>query len=166
MTGRTVLLVAAVVGAGSMGGLLFGWMVSVIPGLKDVSDQSYVATMKSINVAIVNPWFVVPFLLTPVLLAVAAVAEFGVGNRRRAWLLGVAAATYAVGVLAVTVRGNIPLNDALDSFAIDAASSSDLALRRATYEGPWNRWHLIRTISAAAAFAMAAVAAALTAEPE
>ena len=150
-----ILLAIAILSTGLIGGLLFGWMVSVIPGLKDVGDSTYVSTMQSINVRIVNPAFIIPFMLTPVLLAGAGVLEFRAGNERRGWLLGTAAVTYLLGVLAVTIGGNIPLNDALDVFDLDGATATQTAERRLGYEGPWNRWHTVRTLASGVAFALA-----------
>lgn len=150
-----LFLVTSILSAGLIGGLLFGWTVSVIPGLKGVGDRTYVSTMQSINVRIVNPAFIIPFMLTPVLLAGAAALEFRAGNPRRGWLLVAAATTYLLGVLAVTIGGNIPLNNALDSFDLDAATRSQTAERRSSYEGPWNRWHMVRTLASCVAFALA-----------
>ncbi len=166
MTIRALLTGSGIVMVGLMAGLFFGWMVSVIPGLSSISDHSYIVTMQSINVAIVNPAFVIPFMLTPAVLALAGLLEYRAGNHRRGWLLGVAAVTYVVGVLGVTVGGNIPLNNSLDAFDLQAASATEIATQRAGYEGPWNRWHLVRTIANAVAFALAAAAALATTEAE
>ncbi len=80
-----------------------------------MSDTEYVSTMQSINRAIINPAFVIPFIATPAILGGAALLEFRAGNSRRAWCLIAAAATYTVGVIGVTAGGNIPLNNALDA---------------------------------------------------
>lgn len=165
MIDRQTLMLTAIVIAGLSAGLLFGWMVSVIPGLKGVDDRTYVSTMQSINVRIINPWFVIPFLITPALLAGAGFAEYRAGNQRRAWQLAVATLTYLSGVLGVTFGGNIPLNNSLDSFVLADATPTGLAAERAGYEGPWNRWHLIRTVASGLAFAMAASAAIVGTEP-
>ncbi len=164
MSVRLVLLIVSLVSAGLMAGLFFGWSVSVIPGLRRVDDRSYVQTMQSINVAIVNPVFVIPFFVTPMFLAAAAIAEYRVGNTRRAWVLGVAAATYLFGVLGVTVGGNIPLNDQLDAFDLPSSQSESLRTARADYEQPWNRWHTVRTVLSVVTFAIAAVAATIATE--
>lgn len=158
MTGRDLLILTSIVSTGLMAGLFFGWAASVIPGTRLVDDRSYVSTMTSINVAIINPAFLVPFLATPAVLGLAAIAEFRAGNDRRATLLAGAAATYVVGVLAVTGGGNVPLNNALDAFPFDSATAEELAERRSAYEGPWNRWHTIRTAAAVASFAIASAA--------
>ena len=92
-----------------MAGLWFAWAVSVIPGTRLVPDRTYVTTMQTINRAIINPGFILPFLLTPALLAVAGIAQWRGGDTRRGVLLVVAGGTYLVGVLGVTIGGNVPL---------------------------------------------------------
>ncbi len=87
--------------------------------------------------------------------------EYRAGNQRRAWLLGVAAATYVAGVLGVTAGGNIPLNNTLDAFDLNTTTTSEATTQRTSYKGPWNRWHLARTIASGVSFALA-VAGALT----
>lgn len=162
MSARTILLVISIVSSGLAAGLLFGWLVSVIPGTRRVGDRTYVETMQTINVAIINPAFLVPFMLTPLFLGIAAVAQYRAGNVRRAWMLGSAAGTYLVGVLGVTIGRNIPLNDALDAVDLVGASDDAVAAERRSYERPWNRWHAVRTVASIAVLALAAATPALS----
>lgn len=164
MMGRDVLLLTGLVSTGLMAGLFFGWAVSVIPGTMRTGDRNYVETMQEINLAIVNPWFVVPFILTPVALLAAAFGQLRAGDQRRALTLAAAAGLYVLGVLGVTVGGNIPLNNELAAFDLAAAADGAAARQRAAYEGPWNRWHTIRTVAAVAALAVTGLAALL--DPE
>jgi len=160
------LLGSSVVATGLMSGLWYGWAVSVIPGTRRIPDTAYVATMQNINKAIINPAFVIPFLGIPAILAGAAVVQFRTGDNRRGVLLTGAAATYIVGVLGVTVGGNVPLNDALDSFDLADSNEQSLANRRQSYETPWNRWHYLRTAANIGAFALASAAAIVAAADE
>lgn len=157
------LLGLGVVVTGLVSGLLYGWAVSVIPGTRQIPDAAYVDTMQNVNREIINPLFVLPFMGVPVLLGIAAWAQFRAGDSRRGWLLLSAAGTYAVGVLGVTIGGNIPLNDALDRFDLAGAGAAQLDERRHSYETPWNRWHGLRTVASVGAFGLVA-AAALVAE--
>ena len=156
MSARTIMLVVSIVSSGLAAGLLFGWLVSVIPGTRRVGDRTYVETMQTINVAIINPAFLIPFMLTPLFLGAAAFAQYRAGNVNRAWMLGAAAGTYLVGVLGVTIGRNIPLNDALDAFDLGGATDRDVADQRRSYEGPWNRWHAVRTVASVAVLALVA----------
>lgn len=162
----STLLTTGVVSSGLMAGLFYGWTVSVIPGLRRIPDSAYINTMQDINRAIINPAFIVPFMGIPVALAVGSVAQFRAGDARRGWLLAGAAATYTVGVLGITGRRNVPLNDSLDGFDLAEATNAATAIRRSSYETPWNRWHYLRTAASAAAFAMATAAAVVTANAD
>jgi len=166
VTARVVLVAAGLISSGLVAGLLYGWLVSVIPGTLRVDDDGYVQTMQRINVAIINPAFLLPFLGTPFILAAAAFATHRAGDHRRAILIGWAAAVYLVGVIGVTLGGNVPLNDQLDRFDLASAVGDQIEGARTGYEGPWNRWHRIRTIASIAAFAMTAVATLLEADAE
>ncbi|MFT5267041.1 MAG: putative membrane protein [Acidimicrobiales bacterium] len=83
MSVRTLLLVASVLSSGLMAGLFFGWAVSVIPGTKLVDDRSYLATMQNINREILNPVFIVAFVITPFVLVVAAIAHYRASRTRQ-----------------------------------------------------------------------------------
>ena len=69
------------------------------------------------------------------------------------------AITYLVGMLGVTIGGNIPLNNALERFELDSADEASLRERRAGYESQWNRWHYVRSGAGTIAFGLAAIAA-------
>jgi uncharacterized membrane protein len=62
------------------------------------------------------------------------------------------AALYIIGLVAVTLFGNVPLNELLDKTDLMQASTEELELLRAKFEVKWNRLHLIRTISTILSF--------------
>ena len=133
-----------IVGLTMITGLFWGWTFSAVPGLRSVDDRTYVAAMQSINRAILNPMFLVAFTGTVIVLAAAAFTTFRAGDTGRAWWITTAAVTYTIGVVGVTVAGNVPLNDALDAF-VPGADDAAFAAARSAYEGPWNRLHAIRS---------------------
>ena len=156
---ESVLLWIALMLVGLSAGLFVGWSVSVIPGTRRTGDSTYIETMQRINVAIVNPLFLLIFLGPAVALVVAAVALFAGDQTRRAALVTAAAVTYIIGMLGVTIGGNIPLNDALDEFGLADSDDRERADRRAGYETQWNRWHYIRSVAGLVAFGLVSVAA-------
>ena len=81
-------------------------------------------------------------------------------------MLTCACAMYVAGVLGVTGVGNVPLNNALDEFDLDAATIESIAARRRSYETPWNRWHYARTDASMLVFATAVAASLVEAEQE
>lgn len=161
---NNAILGGSVIVTGLMSGLLYGWTVSVLPGTRRLPDSNYIETMQNINRAIINPAFIIPFIGTPAVLAVAAVVQFRAGDHRRGWLLASATATYVVGVLGVTIGGNIPLNDALDRFDPAGSTEHSIEIRRHSYERPWNRWHYLRTTAGIGSFALVSAAAIVAAE--
>ena len=156
---KDALLGSSIVATGLMAGLWYAWTVSVIPGTRRIPDTTYITTMQNINKAIINPAFIIPFMGIPVLLAGAAIVQFRAGDYRRGWLLTAAGATYIVGVLGVTIGGNVPLNDALEAFDLAGSDEQAIATRRDTYETPWNRWHYLRTAANIGSFVLASAAA-------
>ncbi|SEC60390.1 Uncharacterized membrane protein [Nocardioides exalbidus] len=152
----TVALAAAVLVAGLQAGTYFTWSTGVMPGLARVDDRTFVGALQQINVAIVNPLFVATFVGAPVL--AAAVAVLG-GPQARPW--AIAATALAVGTVAITVAGNIPLNDALEAAGrVDAIQ--DLAAVRADFESRWVLLNAARTLTTAGALALLGIAALRT----
>jgi uncharacterized membrane protein len=103
--------------------------------------------MQSINRAILNPVFMLSFLGTVILLPLSAYLHYGQPIAARFWFLLAATIIYVVGAFGVTIAGNVPLNEALDAFNLQAASSEAIAMQRAKFEGPWNSLHTVRTIA-------------------
>jgi uncharacterized membrane protein len=140
---RGPILLAATVTAGLQAGTYYTWASGVMPGLVRTDDHTFASSMNHINVAIVNPVFMLSFLGAPALAAAAVAATTGNG---RAW--AIAGLVCALGTAAVTAIGNVPLNDAL------AAGGS-----RADFETAWVRWNVVRTATSTAALACLAWAA-------
>jgi uncharacterized membrane protein len=65
---------------------------------------------------------------------------------------------YIVGVIVVTMIGNVPMNESLDSFNTATATASEMAARRLNYEKPWNNLNTIRTIACVVAFVLTILA--------
>ncbi len=145
-------LFASILFAALSAGLLFGWAVSVIPGLKRLDDKAYIGTMQQINVAIINGLFLIIFIGAPVILI------GGAYTNESGWLWA-ATGVYLVGVLGVTAVGNVPLNNTLDRFDLTTADDASAAEQRRNFEVPWVRWHYVRTVSGIAALALAIGAA-------
>ena len=152
----TVVLVAALVAAGLLAGLFYAYACSVMPGLARGDDKTFVEAMRGINVAIVNPVFMLSFLGAPVISVVAAVVTDG---DARWW--AVASAVLAVATVAVTFAGNIPLNNAIDRVGAPDEIADLGAVRRA-FEPGWVRLNVVRAVTstlATAGFAWAALVA-------
>jgi uncharacterized membrane protein len=140
---RTPVLLAATVAAGLQAGTYYTWASGVMPGLATTDDHTFTSSMNHINVAIVNPVFMLTFLGAPALAAAAVVTS---SPSVRGWAIAGLALT--IGTVVVTAVGNVPLNNAL----ADGGS-------RAAFETAWMRWNVVRTLTSTGALATLAWAA-------
>ncbi len=153
-----VTLMAATVATGLGAGVYYAYQVSVTRALAEADDAAYARTFQSINRTIVNPWFVSIFLGAPALAAAALTVHWGGDGPRVTWMATGLALN--VASVAITVAGNIPLNEALDR--LGAVSGEAATAARRDFERPWNRFHLARTIASVGGF-VAFVAATIVA---
>lgn len=153
-----LILASASVTTALVAGLFYGYSCSVNPGLNRLSDAVYVAVMQSINRAILNPVFLIVFVGAPILLSLSAWVHRSQPLSLRFWLLMGATIVYLTGVFGVTVFGNVPLNEVLDSFDLQTASAEEVAAQRIRFETPWNRLHTVRTVASLLVVVLAVVA--------
>ncbi len=144
--------IAAILLSGLVAGLFYGFQCSVNKGLGQLGDKEYLLGFQSINKAILNPVFFISFMGCLVILPIACWLSHRIGDSASFNFLLVAAIIYFVGVFGVTVFGNVPLNETLANFNINAASIKELVLQRKIFEPSWNKYHLIRTIAAIISF--------------
>lgn len=138
-----VLVISATLTA-LVAGLFYGWSVSVIRGLALLPDREYVSFMQATNRAIQNPLFFTAFFGAAILLPVSAFLHYG--QAIRFWFLLAATACYLVGVMGVTVFGNVPMNNNLERFDMESATAGEIAKQRKTYAGRWNSLNHIRSV--------------------
>lgn len=139
-------------------GLFYAYSCSVNPGLGNLPDKEYILAMQSINIAIINPVFMLSFIGTVILLPLSAYLHYAKPLPVRFILLSIASSIYIVGTFGITIFGNVPLNDALAKFNIAEATIQEIADGRSKFEGPWNRFHAVRTIAAATALSFVIIA--------
>jgi uncharacterized membrane protein len=134
------LLTAATL-TGLQAGTYYTWASGVMPGLARTDDRTFVHAMQEMNVAIVNPVFLLSFLGAP---AVACAALAVSSPSARPWVI--AGAALALGTIAVTAFGNIPLNNALDA-AGPVDRMPDHGAVRAAFESRWVRLNVVRAVT-------------------
>lgn len=147
--------VAAVVLAGLSAGFFFAYEASVIRGLAEVDDLTYVRTFQAINDTIRNPMFGIVFFGSFPALLLANVLRRGTAWSAKRMLLAVAPALYFVG-MAITFGGNVVLNDELGD--VEASTAAIAAEARGEFEDDWNRLDAYRSIAFLGAFGAAAAA--------
>lgn len=158
MTPSNIVLALALTATALITGLYYGYSCSVNPGLGKLSDAEYLASMQSINKAILNPVFFASFAGTLVLLPLSAYLNYNPMQPLRFYWLVAASAMYIIGSFGVTMFGNVPLNEALAAFEIKSATALELHSARSAFEPKWNMLHQIRTIASVICFVLAAFA--------
>ena len=135
----------ALLGSALVGGIFFAFSSFIMKALAGVPSAEGIGAMQSINVVVINPWFLGAFFGTAVLSLVAGgLALAGWGSPSASLFLG-GALFYLVGTILVTMLGNVPLNNQLA-----AVSATDPAARDVWehYLGRWTMWNHVRTAAA------------------
>lgn len=153
----TVLAVAAAIGSGVIGGVFYAFSTFVMAALARLPAARGVAAMQSINIVVINPWFLGAFFGTGAVCVAIVILALAAGLRGWVWLLA-GSALYLGGTILVTMLGNVPRNNAL---ARAAADGPDAARAWDHYVPGWTAWNHVRTacaIAASAAFIAALLA--------
>jgi uncharacterized membrane protein len=151
---QTISLLTATTTTGLIAGVFFAYACSVMPGLARSSDLTLVETMQNINRAILNPWFLLPFVGSIPLVALAAVLAWrGDGGPALPWIIA-ALVVYVVAFL-ITMGVNVPLNNELD-VAGDPDRIADPAAVRERFEDRWVTWNILRSLVHTVAFCLLA----------
>lgn len=146
----------AVLATGLMAGFFYAFSICVMAALAARPPAEAAAAMQSINRVVLNAFFLPIFLGTALLsIAVAVAAWMHASASTAAWTTA-GAALYCLGTFAVTLRFNVPLNNALAALETNAAASAALW---PSYLKVWTRWNHVRTL--AALLSLACFAAAL-----
>jgi uncharacterized membrane protein len=146
---------AAVLGSGLVAGIFYAFSTFIMKALGRLPPEKGIAAMQSINVVIVNPWFIPLFIGTAVLCVFIAVLTFVQRPPSAMTWLMAGSALYVVGTFVFTMLFNVPRNHALD--AVDAASPEGASLW-ADYLVTWTFWNHVRTVASLGAMASFMVA--------
>jgi uncharacterized membrane protein len=150
-----VVTFASVLGCGLISGFFFAFSILVMRALGNLPPAHGIAAMQSINVVVINPWFLTAFLGTAAMCLFAIVASILRWHDQRAlyWLIG--GMLYLVGTILVTGLFNVPRNDALAALE---PTGSDAASVWADYLSSWTAWNHVRTAAALLATILFAIA--------
>jgi uncharacterized membrane protein len=141
---RIATLMAATITMGLVAGVFVLYAHTIMPGLGKTDDRTFVGAFQAIDRAIINPWFMPMFFGALVFTAVAAALLAGEGAVLP-WTL--AALVLYLVTFVITIRVNVPLNDAIKA-AGDPDELADLAgVRQRFDEDRWARMNLIRSIT-------------------
>lgn len=139
-----ILVITATLTALSAG-LFYAWSCSVMLGFTRLANREFVSVMQKTNRAIQNPVFFASFFGAPIFLILSTVFHYG--QTPRFTLLLASRLIYVIGNFGVTVFGNVPMNNALDSFNLESATDEDIAQQRANFELRWTNLNHIRAVA-------------------
>ncbi len=152
------LTLFAALGCGLVAGVFFAFSTFVMKALARLPSGEGMAAMQSINVTVLNPWFMGAFFGTGVACIVALISALMRWHEPGAVYLFAGSVLYLVGTLLVTIVFNVPRNESLASVA---ATDPDGANRWTDYVTSWTTWNHVRTVAALAAAAAFSVALSL-----
>jgi uncharacterized membrane protein len=150
----TITFIAAI-GSGLIAGVFFAFSTFIMSALARLQPPQGIAVMQSINITVINPWFMTAFLGTAVACLFLAVFALLNWHKPSAVYLLVGSLLYLVGTFGVTMVCNVPLNDAV---AIVKPDSTEGATLWAKYLVNWTFWNHVRTIAALAAATLFTIA--------
>ncbi len=140
-----VLTLVSALGCGLMAGFFFAFSACVMKALARLPASAGIAAMQSINVAVINPLFMIAFLGTAAACVTLGVSSLLMRHRPGAIYLLIGSLLYLVGTVLVTIVFNVPRNDALA--AVEPANA-DAAALWGGYLTSWTAWNHVRTAAA------------------
>ncbi len=129
-------------------GLFYSWSISVMRGLKMLPDREFILAMQAMNRAIQNPLFFLCFFGATLFLLISCYQQFKNPLDTAYYLLVASTLIYLIGVLGITIVGNVPLNNMLDIFDVNGSGVDAISDMRRGFESRWNYLNDIRSISA------------------
>lgn len=148
----SLFLVLSAIVNGLYAGFMLTFLIAIMPGLAELTDEQFTAAMRRFNDKVPGPVFLVLFLGVVALPAAAFFTGLGAhGETTGPAILG--ALICVVISHLVTIVGNIPLNNALA-----ASEGGDDSAARAAFESRWNTLHQVRTAFTLVACVLLAVA--------
>jgi uncharacterized membrane protein len=149
------LVLIAALGSGVVAGVFFAFSAFIMKALARLPPNQGIAAMQSINVVVLNAWFLGLFMGTAAISLIAVVYSLFQWDSTQAVYLLVGGTLYLIGTFLVTVLFNVPRNQALAASASDNPQTTQLW---SEYVVTWTAWNHVRTLAAlaaAAAFSLA-----------
>ncbi len=145
----------ATLGCALVAGVFFAFSTFVMKALAQQPPPQGIASMQSINITVINLWFMGTFLGTAAACIFLLISSLSKWHQPGAVYLLLGSLLYLVGTFGVTIAFNVPLNDAL---AIAKPDSVEGANFWAKYLTDWTIWNHVRTVAAIAASLTLAIA--------
>lgn len=141
------LTLVSALGCGLVAGVFFAFSTFVMKALSRLPPSDGIAAMQSINIVVLNRWFLGAFFGTSVACLAALIWSLLRWNDPGAPYLFVGGQLYLIGCLLVTIVFNVPKNEALASVS---SGDADRDSRWSDYLLTWTAWNHVRTVAALA----------------
>jgi uncharacterized membrane protein len=145
-----LLTFVSALGCGVIGGVFFAFSTFVMKALAQLAPPHGITAMQSINIAVINPSFMLAFLGTGALCLVLAVWSVFRWQESSSRYLLAGSLLYLIGTILVTMVCNVPQNNTLA--VIDPTSAEGASLWN-NYLRSWTAWNHVRAVAAIAAAA-------------
>lgn len=142
--------------AGAIFGFFYAWVCSAMPGLDAADPRVAIAAMQAVNEKVRNAVFFPAFFLTPIALLLPAFLAARHGARQSSVCFTLAAIVYFLGGLVLTLRVNVPMNEALGLLPVPESVDEARTLWN-EYSTRWQVWNLARTVFSGLALMLAAL---------
>ncbi len=138
------LALITALGCGLMAGLFFIFSNTVMPALGKLRPHEGIVAMQSINRVILNPLFFIAFFGTAGGSLLLLISTFWMWSQPESIYVLFGSCLYLVGVMFITIRFNIPLNNRLDTL-----DSKDPKTEKFwnSYLIRWTRWNHFRAVA-------------------
>lgn len=152
MSTLTVILAfVSALGSGLVAGAFYAFSTFVMAALGRLPAPQGIAAMQSINVTVINPWFMSALFGTALACLATIVAALADWDGSYGPYLVAGAALYVLGTTGVTMAFNVPRNNALEKAEATAPDAATLWTR---YLTEWTAWNTVRTAAALIASAL------------
>lgn len=145
-------------GCGLIAGAFFAFSTFVMKALGRLPAPHGIAAMQSINIVVINAWFMTALFGTALLCVIVFIAALRGWQDPAAPYLLAGSALYLAGTIVVTMLCNVPRNNAL---ATAEPSTAEAAALWRDYLSAWTFWNHVRTVAALAACALLIAALAI-----
>lgn len=147
----SLITLLSALGCGLVAGIFFAFSAFVMKALAKLPPAQGIAAMQSINVVVINPWFMTVFFGTAIACVWVMISSMSRWHDPGAVYVLAGGLLYLVGTIVVTMLFNVPLNNSLAAIAPVSAEGAKVW---AGYLSTWTAWNHVRTIAALAAAAL------------
>ncbi|RFU84580.1 DUF1772 domain-containing protein [Streptomyces triticagri] len=149
--GRAGILFLSIIVTGLLAGVFADWSNTIMPGLGDLDDRTFVLAFQSLDDAINNPLFLGAFTVAPLLIALCAVLQVRAGQRPVLWWILGGLLCYLV-VAVITFGVHLPLNEDIGDAGVPQSAAAAAEARELLDESAWTAWNTVRALAATLSF--------------